>query len=158
VLGYYNKNIEDYTQSAQVAIYTILIKFDSVRTRKESRKLIEDIRAIIADGRDFRETAANYTEGPNKEAGGDMGFVEPGQLLKELDTVIFSMRTGELSPIIESHLGYHLCQVYDKKDQKVVVFDDVKDKVRTSLYRAKAEKEFEDWLDNLKTNAYISIK
>ncbi len=158
VLDYYRENIDDYTQPEQAAIYSILIKFDSVRTREETEKLAEDVRAMIVGGKDFQEAAFNYSEGPNREAGGDMGFVSKGQLLKELDDVVFSLEVGEISPIVESPVGLHICKVYDKKERKVVPFDEVMDKVRMALYRWKAEKEFEAWLDKLKTDAYISIK
>jgi len=158
IANYYKENVQDYAQPEQAAVCTILIKMDSVRTPLESRQLADDVRGMLSSGNDFREVAKNYTEGPNREAGGDLGYIAKGELLKEIDDVVFSMAIGDVSKVIESPVGYHICMVYDKKEEKITPLEEVRDKVHLSLYRVKVEKKFEDWLDKLKSNAYISIK
>ena len=158
IANYYKENIQDYTQPQQAAVCTILIKMDSVRTPLESRQLADDVGRMLSSGNDFREVAKNYTEGPNRETGGDLGYITKGQLLKEIDDVVFSMAIGEVSKVIESPMGYHICMVYDKKEEKITPLEEVRDKVHLSVYRARVEKKFEDWLDKLKSNAYISLK
>jgi len=156
--SYYRGHIDDYTHHAEVALYSILIKINSVRTALESRQLAGDIHKMVKEGADFKETAKNYTEGPNKDTGGDLGFVKRGQLLEELDNVIFFLKDGEISDVIESPIGYHICMVYDRKEEKVIEFKDVREKVAETLYRNKAQLKYDDWLDELKKDAYISIK
>ncbi|MDB4349861.1 peptidylprolyl isomerase [Omnitrophica bacterium] len=156
--NYYTEHIEDYTQHQQVAVYTILIKLKSQRTPLESRQLTDDIHKMIADGGDFRELAKNYSEGPYRETGGDLGYVTRGQMLKEIDDVIFSLKVDEVSDVIESPIGYHICKAYERKEGKVVPLQEIRQKVSMSLYKAKVQERFEDWLEKIKSDAYISIK
>lgn len=156
--NYYLTHIDDYTRPEQVAVYSILIKLQSERTPIESRQLAEDIHKMLLDGSDFKELARNYSEGPHRKEGGDLGYVERGQLLKEIDNVIFFLKTKEISEVIETPIGYHLFKVYDRSLEKVLPFEEVRQKVMETLYRMKAHKKFAQWLEKLKSNAYISIK
>ena len=158
VSNYYNTHIEDYTQPEQVAVYGILIKLESVRTPLESLQLAADVRKIIDEGRDFNQAADEYSEGPNKEQGGDLGYAKRGELLKEIENVIFFLKTGEVSDVIETPIGYHIFKVYDRKEENVMLFEEARQKVTESLYQAKLQKQFEDWIEKLKSKAYLSIK
>ncbi|NQT06507.1 MAG: peptidylprolyl isomerase [Candidatus Omnitrophica bacterium] len=159
VSKYYSDHVDDYTQHEQVAANTILIKLSSEqRTPIESHQLAEDVRKMALTGRDFRELALNYSEGPYAKAGGDIGFVNKGELLKEIDSVIFFLEVNDISEIIETPIGYHLFQIYDRKAEKILPFEDVRLKVMDAIYRVKAQREFEEWLEKLKANAYISIR
>jgi len=158
VSNYYSAHKDDYTQPEQVAVYTILIKIESERAPIESRQLASDIREMLKEGRDFKELALNYSEGPAREEGGDLGYVKRGQLLREIDNVIFFLKVGEISDVIESPIGYHIFKVYDRKEEKVLLFEDIRQKVTETLYRIKMQEKFESWLEKLKSNAYIAIK
>lgn len=156
--NYYNAHMEDYSQPEQVAIFAILIKVQSERTPLESRQLADDVHKMAKEGADFITLAKNYSEGPNRENGGDLGYVMRGQLLEELDKIIFSLEPGDISKVIESPIGYHICKVYDKKKEKLVPLEDVRHKVTETIYKMKWQESFEDWIEKLKSNAYISIK
>lgn len=155
---YYHAHIDEYTQPEQVGVRSIFIRLQSVRTPLESRKLADDIHRMLLEGRDFVELARNYSEDAHKEDGGDFGYVSRDQFLKEIDDAIFSLKPGEISEVVESPIGYHIFNVYDRKDQKVLPFEKVSLKVTEALYRTKAQEKFEEWLEKLRSNAYISIK
>jgi len=155
---YYRDNIKEFTQPERVAVLAILIKLETVRTPIESRKLAGDIHRMLLEGKDFKKTAMNYTEGPDKELGGDLGYVERGQLLKEIDNVIFFLKPGEISDVIETPIGYHILKVYDRKDERVLPFEGVGSQITEKLYRKKAQVKLTEWLEKLSSNAYISIK
>ena len=104
------------------------------------------------------DLAKNYSEGPNKKYGGDLGYVARGQLLREIDTAIFSMEKGDVAEVIESPVGYHVCKVYDQKEAKVIPFEEVRQKITEILYREKVQEKFDAWIEELKSNAYISIR
>lgn len=158
ISNYYTSHIKDYAEPEKVAVYTIFIKLRSERTPLESRQLADDVKAMIDSGKDFTELARNYSEGPNRESGGDMSYVGRGELLKEIDQAIFSMQPGEVSDVLESPIGYHICKVYDKKEEKIIPLEKISQQVRSAIYRTKVQKKFEEWIDKLKTNAYIAIK
>ncbi len=158
VSNYYSAHVDEFTEPEQVAVYSILIRLKSKRTPLESRQLADDIHEMLLGGSDFKEFATNYSEGPYRKEGGDLGYVKRGTLLKEIENVIFFLKTGEISDVIETPIGYHIFKVYDRIDEKVLPFEEARQKVLQTLYQKKAEKRFKLWVEKLKSNAYISIK
>ena len=56
----------------------------------------------------FADLALKHSECPTALQGGVLGIVPRGKLYPELDAVLFSIKTGEVSDIIESEIGFHL--------------------------------------------------
>ena len=56
----------------------------------------------------FAELALKHSECPTALQGGVLGIVPRGKLYPELDAVLFSIRAGEVSEIVESEIGFHL--------------------------------------------------
>ena len=158
VRDYYRDNLDDYTHPAKARVGAILIKLESVRSPAQSRRLAEDVRRMLLSGKDFKGTARNYSEGPNSGDGGNMGYVERGRFLKEIDDEIFYLAPGAISKVIETPVGFHIFKLYDRRDAQVLPFDEVRGKVTETLYRLEAKRRLDEWLDDLKSNAYIDIK
>lgn len=87
--------------------------------------LVNKLRAIldsIKNGGDFADFARRYSEDPNTaKAGGDLGFVRRGLLVKEFEEVVFTMKEGEISDIIESPFGFHIAQLLERRGESVRV-------------------------------------
>lgn len=56
----------------------------------------------------FAELALKHSECPTSLQGGVLGLVPRGKLYPELDAVLFSIKAGEISEIVESEIGFHL--------------------------------------------------
>jgi nitrogen fixation protein NifM len=56
----------------------------------------------------FAELALKHSECPTALQGGVLGIVPRGKLYPELDTVLFSLKAGEISDIVESEIGFHI--------------------------------------------------
>ena len=56
----------------------------------------------------FAELALKHSECPTALQGGVLGIVPRGKLYPELDAVLFSLKAGEISDIVESEIGFHL--------------------------------------------------
>ena len=56
----------------------------------------------------FAELALKHSECPTALQGGVLGLVPRGKLYPELDAVLFSIKSGEISEIVESEIGFHL--------------------------------------------------
>ncbi len=156
---YYDSHPEDFSVPARAHAYNLLVKRETdARTPEESRFLIEQIYGKIAAKADFRELAREYSEGPNASRGGDLGWVEEGQMLPEIDTAIFSMEAPGISGIIESDLGYHIVWVPELAASATLAFEDCCQDIEDILYRKKLDRRFTQWLSKLRKRAYISIK
>ena len=66
-------------------------------------------------GESFEKLAFEYSIDPSaKRNKGDLGYFTWGALVDEVQEVAFQMEPGELSPPVETDLGFHLIKLVDK--------------------------------------------
>lgn len=69
----------------------------------------------LTSGESFEKLAYEYSIDPSaKRNKGDLGYFTWGALVDEVQKVAFKMEPGELSPPVQSNLGYHLIKLVDK--------------------------------------------
>jgi len=81
---------------------------DSVALAKAESLLVQ-----LRKGADFEEMAKRESMDPGtKNVGGDLGWNRRGSgLVPQFEAVMFSLRPGELSPIVKTSFGYHIIRV-----------------------------------------------
>ena len=67
-----------------------------------------DIKKQLDGGADFRKLAEQFSSCPSKKKGGDLGFFGRGQMVKEFETAVYSMKVGDVSDPIKTKFGYHI--------------------------------------------------
>ena len=75
-----------------------------VNKHSEAVRILEEIKK----GADFAELAKKYSMCPSGKKGGNLGFFQRGQMVKEFEQTAFSLRKGELSEIVKTQFGYHI--------------------------------------------------
>ncbi|PKE30827.1 nitrogen fixation protein NifM [Rahnella sp. AA] len=70
---------------------------------------IEAIASRLRSGQElFAREALRYSHCPSAMGGGVLGWVGRGILYPELDEMLFRLEAGQLSPAVETELGWHL--------------------------------------------------
>ena len=156
--SYYEENTDKFKEPLQVKASTILIRTGSNRTQEETLSLTITLLNRLKTGQDFYTLAKNYSEGMNAEKGGDMGYVRKGQMIEQIDKVIFNLKVGEFSDLVKTSLGYHIFKVYDKKKERTLPLVEIRPQIMEAIYLKKTEVYFKKWLKDLRENAFISIK
>lgn len=154
---YYKTHQEKFTQGDRVHLQQILIRVGS-RSQEEAKSFAESLLAQLKQGKPFEELAKAYSEGSEAKEGGEMGWIEKGQLLGEIDEKVFTLPAGEVTPVIQSSLGFHLFKVIEKEKVSVKPLLEVRDEIQESIFKEKFKQRLEEWTSNLKKNAYISIR
>ncbi|MDA9826849.1 peptidylprolyl isomerase [Flavobacteriaceae bacterium] len=110
------------------------------RSKKEARKEANNIlRKIRKSPETFTELAFEFSDGPSKSRGGDIGFVQDGNMVKPFNDFIFSKRVGSTG-LVETDFGFHVIKIVAKDDlvllasitEKNVPSDETSDKVFNS--------------------------
>ena len=143
-----NKNSE-FQQEEEISARHILKKVAkdaSDEQKKAARAAIEAIARRLADGGNFEEIAKAESEDAGSAAkGGDLGTFGHGRMVPPFEAAAFALEPGKVSDIVETDFGYHIILVYEKKAAGVLPFDQVKDKVRSTLATQKAvDRVFDD--------------
>lgn len=158
---YYVKNREDYEGKEAIRIKQILIllpKNSNEETREQLRADAEKIRERLKNGEPFEMLAARYSQGPAGEAGGDIGFIEKGLMLPEVEKFAFVLERDVISDVIESAVGFHIIKVIDKKGIGVKPIEDIREEIRQKIESEKMEKKYNEWIDSLRKRSHIAIK
>jgi peptidyl-prolyl cis-trans isomerase C len=97
----------------------------------------------------FEEFAKRYSECPSAMEGGRLGEVTCGQLYESLDGALFKMQAGEISPIIESELGFHILYCEKIKAVKKVPLSKAAPRIRELLQERHRRNCQKSWLASL---------
>src|SRR5207244_2684962 len=104
VTEYYNAHQSEFVQGERVKLRQILVRVGS-RSEDEAKTFADSLVAQLRGGKPFEDLAKSYSEGSEAKDGGDMGWVERGQLLGEIDEKIFLTPVGQITPPVKSALG-----------------------------------------------------
>ncbi len=158
---YYLKHREDYEGKDMVRLKQIFIalpKGIDAGGKEQRRAEAEAIRKRLKDGEPFDLLSARYSQGPAAAAGGDIGFIEKGMILPEVEEAAFSLPLHEISEVIESPVGFHIIQVIDRRGEGIKAIETVREEIRERIDQEKMEKKFAEWLQELRTKSHIEIK
>lgn len=137
---FYQENIARWSTEAGAVWRQIEVKKGA--DPAQARKKIEGILAQLNAGADFGEVAKKSSEGPTSRAGGLWSKVSKGSYADPaVDTAIFSLPVGEISPIIDGKASYHIIRVEERSDGSPKAFVDVQDEIRNELKRQQIEKQ-----------------
>lgn len=135
----------------------ILIKTNELIDDSEAKKRILELKARIADGDDFATLARTHSDDKGSALkGGELGWVEPGSLVKPFEEAMNKLTVNQISEPIQSQFGWHLIQVLDRKD-KDNASEHKKNLIREAIRKRKIEEETELWLRRLRDEAYVEI-
>ena len=71
--------------------------------------------------------------------------------------VVFSLRAGEISSIVQSAYGYHIFQVVARREQAQLGFVEAREEIRKNIWKEREEEAFQNWLAGVKENARIRV-
>ncbi len=153
----YREHIAEYTEPAKIRLREIVVKFDStteVDQGQKARRLLQEIR----QGADFAEVARMHSESSSREAGGDLGFFEKGELTDALEKAAFALSPGEVSDVIRMESAFYVIRVEEKVDEKVKTLEEVRSQVADAIFQEKMNAQLEKYVQELRERAIVEIK
>ena len=132
VADYYEQHKGEFLQPERVQVSQILLA---------SEGLASDVLNKLknASEEEFRKIAKVQSAGPEASKGGVMGVFKAGQLPVELEKVIFSLKEGEFSRVVESTYGYHIFRLDKKLEAHLLTPEEAAPSIRTKLLEQKSK-------------------
>ena len=150
-----------FKQPLQFQVSQIFVQSDPKgddSRKKELRGKAEKILKKLKDDQDFADLAREYSDGPTKNKGGDLGYLRMGQIDKRFESKIFALKKGEITDVIETDYGFHIFKVTDIKPETILAFEKVKDKIRQFLIEEKSKQEADLYAKKLREKAGAGIE
>ena len=145
----------DVTEIIQSKVRHILISAESEVARSQASKKLFDIRQRIIAGEKFEDLARIFSDDSVSAAlGGSLDWVSPGQMVKPFEETFERLPLGEISQPVSTQFGVHIIVVEDRRKKNIT--DQVKRRrVENFLRRKRADREYNQWVSELREGAYI---
>ncbi len=143
------------TQVVQTRARHILIKTSTVMSDDLARQRLEQVRQRLVNGAaTFEEMARQYSQDASAPQGGELGWLNPGETVPPFEAAMNALQPGEISQPVQSPFGWHLIQVEERREHDAT--DDLaRMRARQTLFERRAQPAFEDWLEQLRAQAYV---
>ncbi|TGN38697.1 peptidylprolyl isomerase [Marinobacter confluentis] len=142
----------------QSKVRHILVRPDETTTDAAAEAKIRDLYQQLENGASFAELAREESDDPvSGSDGGNLGWVGPGQMVPQFEEAMMNAEVGELQGPFRSQFGWHILQVQDRRQQDIS--GAVKrDEARQAIYRRKFDLELQNWLREIRDEAFIEFK
>ena len=142
IANYYANNLTDFQTPEQRHVRHILFKAspdDTAEMHKQKRAQAEDILKRAQAGEDFATLAKNFSEGPSKTNGGDLGFFTQGTMVPTFDQAVFALTPDSISDIVKTDFGYHIIKVEEVRPASTRSIDAARDEIIALLQQEQAQ-------------------
>lgn len=169
---YYQQNLRLFQQDAEIKVSNIVLRkalFPSQKAGPDGKQITYDPQEEIAKeilykldtGSDFADLAKSYSEGSNKDEGGELGWVtQNGKLAirSDLWPAIAKLEPGQHTDVITTSDGfYYILQVEDRKKSEVTPLEDVRAQIEQTVISEESQLRQQQWLDSLRAKAFIKM-
>ena len=149
--AYYNEHQQEFKTPEVVKARHILKQFPDNATdaqkaevKAEAEKLLETVKAAIAEGEEFAELAKEHSEGPSAPQGGALRGRNPnlpqgdyfarGDMVQPFEQAAFDeLAPGEVSDLVESRFGYHIIKLEEKRPEEIKPFAQARREINDKL-------------------------
>ena len=132
----------------------ILITNSTGETDTASQR-IEEVKQKLADGEDFASLATEYSQDPGSaQNGGELGWVQIGDMVKPFETALFDMEKGSISDVVETQFDYHIIRLEDIRSETPEPFAVKRYEFEDELKKEVVASAFYDVSERLATLSY----
>jgi hypothetical protein len=150
---YYEKNKEQFKSGEKIRVAHI-VKYANWQTDESmAHQAIHQAYDELKQGASFETVVDKYTDCADQ--GGDLGYIERGQMAEEFEDVVFNLGIGQVSDIFRTRFGFHIAKVYERQPASALGFEEVKDKIAGIIYEQMRVNAIHDFIDKLKSKAKI---
>jgi len=136
IRDYYESNLEKFKNPKTVQARHILIKVAQNAKPEDvesARQRAEDVLKLAREGQDFAALARQYSEGPTKTKGGDLGTFRREAMVKPFADKAFSMKAGDISDPVRTRFGWHIIKVEKINPAKTLSLDEAQKDIEKTL-------------------------
>ncbi|MBU4461161.1 MAG: peptidyl-prolyl cis-trans isomerase [Verrucomicrobia bacterium] len=154
----YEAGIDKYREPEQVHVRLLVVRRGATDGEAAVKlKQARDALDRIAKGEPFADVARLVSEGPKASSGGDLGWMRPTDLRKELAAVVASLKPGQTGPVVDVGDEYHIVHLEARREASVKPLEEVRTEIERTLEKAAIEKNAGDWMSSLRTRHYVRI-
>ncbi len=159
VREYYEQHPEEFRLEDRVRWQDIFIDVSRFPDAAAARRFAEQVQARARAGEDFAALAKQFDHGDSRLRNGDGLGQKPGEIVPpQVDAVVWSLKAGEVGPLIDLGFGLHIVRVAERQYAGTRPFDiDCQSDIRKKLQSKIADREYKRIVEDLKRKAAIVV-
>ncbi|NOZ02003.1 MAG: hypothetical protein GXP54_08970 [Deltaproteobacteria bacterium] len=146
----------------EVHLWHIVFRIPQQVTLPQIRDMIaraKRVRGMIVSGeKTFEEAAREFSEDGTGQRGGDVGFFGHGKLQPSLEEAAFALKVGEISPVVQSSVGFHILRVTKRRVVDLKDPDEARARIRYQLTEAAFQTALKSYLEGLRAAAHVEVR
>jgi len=154
--AYFEENKDEFSEGEKRHVRIILTPL-KLNDGKDGATFARDlVKRLRTKPEDFAKVAKDVSTGPNKETGGDFGWVEKsGGLKRELLEAAFALPERGISDPIQTDGGYFIVKVDALQRGTALSFEDAQPTIRRKIQSQRYMDDRKKLLDDLKRRGYV---
>jgi len=157
---YYNEHKADFIRQEMISLREILVSSgdntpDKIAAAEKKAKGLAD---RARKGEKFADLARQYSDAPTATQDGDLGSFKPGDLRKEIESVVFKQNKGYISDPIRTPNGFEILRVEEHYAAGQAALDEVSGQINNILSEPRVGPKVREYLVTLRERAFLEIK
>ena len=159
--GFYENNIDKYTEKEQRQVKQIFIKnknnegFDDLETNDNADKKVSTIVEQLIEGKKFEDLVFKYSDDElSKNKNGELGWISKGDLKQDLDKEIFKTKVNNYSAPVKTPNGVYIFYIDKIKEPVIKDFNLIKKTISDDFKNFQKVKKFNEASEELSNIAF----
>ncbi len=146
IRGEYDRYLATVPPGEEVKARHILLK-----TKEDALNIV----TMMGQGHDFATLAQQYSQGKSAPNGGDLGYFQRGQMVKEFEDVAFTLNpnTYTADPV-QTKFGWHVILVEDKREAQTPTYEQMRPKLMQAIGQSVAYQVTQDMIKRADVQRY----
>jgi peptidyl-prolyl cis-trans isomerase D len=156
---YYEENASRYTMAEERRASHILVQSDRDQPAAERDKARAKAERLLSQARGnpsgFAKLARENSDDSGSAAqGGDLDFFGRGAMVRPFEDAVFSMKPGEISPVIETDFGFHIIQLTETRGGEKQPFAQVRAEIEAEVRQSLAQRRYAEAAEEFSNMVY----
>ena len=135
----------------------IMLTPNEIRDEQQTEDTIREFRQQILDGEEFATLARqNSDDDSSVVAGGDMDWINEGQLPPDMASMIDALDIGDLSEPFRTTNGWHIAEVIERRVTDLSTIYS-RNQAEGALRNRKFDLELQNWLIEIREEAFVEF-
>ena len=136
----------------------ILLQPGELQTNQEIKTRILQLKQRIESGEDFATIAtANSQDKGSAGSGGDLGWINPGMMVKEFEDAMNELEVGQISEPVQTRFGWHIIKIEERRNHDNTE-QFLKNMAREYIQEQKRGPALDNWLRQIRDEAFVELR
>jgi peptidyl-prolyl cis-trans isomerase SurA len=155
-LQYYNAHKSEFQSPGMIHLAEILISTEKHKPEEAEQRA----KAALADvkaGQRFADIVKKYSDGPNTDQGGDIGYLKTGTVAPAIADTVSKLEVNDNTDLIQTKNGYLILKLLERFSPGIPKFEEVEQRVNETLYNQRMQPKLREFLAQLRKDSYFFI-